>query len=263
FGQVVEHLVSEESKPFAHLWPLLVRIFGATLPGDCELSEFDVAVVTVLAGNAPMEFEELEAEVLALLDPDELARVPGFSFKDRITLLGPAVANDEGRYTLPASRVAGTNDKRIRRLQTMRSILEEYGPSHYSFVAEEMARRLPEEHCLDSRGVHSWFSRYTGIFVWSGQGTYGLKNQDVGIRAEQELTALDGAYRAQSSRRKGIGDEIAAFLSETGSASLTTVEEHILNRFSVQAGSVYAAIMQDRAKRFQMDDQRVVSLRPG
>lgn len=124
-----------------------------------------------------------------------------------------------------------------------------------------MNELLPERYHLAPRNVRTWLERYHGIFVWAGKGAYGLKAQEFGIRAEQLKTATDGRYQARTSRRKGIGDEIAAFLADFGPSSLDAIEEHILARFAVKQASILAAIKADRTRRFVLNTDQTISLR--
>ena len=112
--------------------------------------------------------------------------------------------------------------------------------------------------------MRNWLDRYEGVFVWAGPGTFGLKTQGVGIRADERATAIAPATRERGStraRRRGVGDEIADLLRERGPLPLAEVEVHILSRFRVQRNSVLAAIKQDRSNRFRFHDDRIVSLR--
>ena len=224
--------------------PLILAL--APPPASIPVQDVDEAFVVVLAGNSPMSIEAFTAEVLDFLDPDELAANPAFSIEARLALPGPAELNGAGLVSLSTTAPLTPGIRRLMRLQTMRRILEEHGPSHYSFVATLLNEALPDDADMDERNVHAWFDRHKGIFVWVGQGCYGLKSQDVGIRAEQQSDAIAPHARPWLSRRKGIGDEIAAFLMERGPASLKEIEDHILERFAVQPNSVGAAIKQDR-----------------
>jgi hypothetical protein len=152
------------------------------------------------------------------------------------------------------------NDKRIRRLRAMAGVIERNGPSHFTFIARELDQQLPEDYRLSERDVHSWLGRYPGIFVWAGPGIYGLKSQDVGIRADRERTALDAGTRERKTRRRGIADEIESLLQERGELSLEEIEAHVLARFRVQRSSVLAAVVQDRASRFELRDGTMVLL---
>ena len=243
---------------------LLWAVFEQQLPKDSEFEGFDTAVVAVMSGREPMTLSELGWAVRPYLHPDDAARFPAFSVERRIELLGPAIRRNDGRFELPSGSIDGINDKRIRRLQAMRSVLERLGPSHYTTIANELDDLLPTDYRMSATTVRNWLDRYEGVFVWAGPGTFGLKTQGVGIRADERATAIAPATRERGStraRRRGVGDEIADLLRERGPLPLAEVEVHILSRFRVQRSSVLAAIKQDRSNRFRFHDDRIVSLR--
>lgn len=242
---------------------LLWAVFDKQLPKDSEIEGLDTAVVAVMSGREPMTLSELGSAVRPYLHPDDMARFPTFSVERRIELLGPAIRRNDGRFELPSGSIVGVNDKRIRRLQAMRSVLERLGPSHYMTIAKELDDLLPTDYRMSANSVRSWLDRYAGVFVWAGPGTFGLKTQGVGIRADERATALEPAMRERRgtrARRRGVGDEIADLLREFGPLPLSDVEAHILSRFRVQRKSVLAAIKQDRSKRFSLHEDRTVSL---
>jgi hypothetical protein len=257
----VSAMCRTDVRPYLRYVPLLTAMFDLRGADDDSVSDFEEAVASVLSGSHPRSLDELADEVCELLDTEQLRRLPAFSVRRRIELLGPAIRNADGLYELPPTPIEGLNDRKMRRLQTMRRVLERIGPSHFSVVKRELDVLLPPDYQMSERDVHSWLARYAGIFVWAGRGTYGLKSQDVGIRAEQQATALATVTISRSSRRKGIGDEIAAYLAERGPSPLEEIESHILARFSVLKTSILAAIKQDRTKRFTVDESQTVSLR--
>lgn len=224
------------------------------------IDNFEAAVVAVLGRHGPLPLPELIEQVMTLLDPADLARFPYFSARDRIVVLGSAVLRDDGLYELPARPVTGFQDKRMRRLLALVQALERLGPSHFTAVSRELERILPAEYVLDVDDVHAWLGRYPGMFVWAGPGTYGLKSQEVGISADRERTALD-APPERRSRRRGIGDEIEWLLAERGKLPIEEIADYILARFSVKRSSILAAMRQDRAGRFAIDEDNQASLK--
>lgn len=220
---------------------------------------FEAAAAAVLSQHGKLPLGELVEGVMPLLDPQDLARFPSFSAEKRLTLVGPALRRNDGRYELPDGAIPGIRDKRVRRLNAMIGVLQELGLSHYTTIASALDNRLPTDYRLDVRNVHAWLQRYRDVFVWAGPGWYGLKSHDVGIRAD---SASDSGPLRESVRaaRKGIGDEIAHLLVERGPLPLDAIQAHVLTRFVVQRSSVAAAIVQDSTERFVLGADGLVSL---
>ncbi len=143
-----------------------------------------------------------------------------------------------------------------RRLMAIERVLREADhPLHFVDIAGRIEPLLPGEFAMSARNVHAWLDRYGQHFKWAGPGTYGLASWDIGVREG----VLD--ERLRSVRRTGIGDEIALLLSERKEPiSLAFLERHVLGRFEVNKMSVYAAVTQDKAGRFDLREDRTVAL---
>ncbi|MGI8475657.1 MAG: sigma factor-like helix-turn-helix DNA-binding protein [Thermomicrobiales bacterium] len=240
----------------------LLRLFEDRLQPADGIEDVEMAVVAILTGKDSLSAEELDAEVRLYLAPDDLARFPDFAVASRMDLLGPAVRRADGRFQLPPTAIEGLSDKRIRRLQAMRRVLEQRGPSHYSVIAEDLRALLPADYRMSERDVHSWLGRYDRIFVWAGTGVYGLMSQNVGIRADHQPSSSEPSTTTGRSRRRGCGQEIEQLLRERGPLPLAEIEDHVLARFQIRRSSVYAALTQGGIKRFVVGPDHIVSLRP-
>ena len=126
---------------------------------------------------------------------------------------------------------------------------------HYTEVWDGLQRELPDCLILDTRNVHAWLDRNRDYFKWVGSGIYALAEWDVGHRSVDLESALRPA------RRKGVGDEVAALLLENGEPlHLDHVKDRILSRFAIKENSVFAAIQQDKARRFVLLSDGCVGL---
>ena len=235
-----------------------VAMVGAGAADSEHSSRTDASGDPVLG---PHYRDALAERVIERLDPNGLARFPVFAATERLRLVGPAVRRNDGRFDLPDASIHAVNDKHVRRLNAMIAVLERLGPSHYAAIAGELDDCLPTDYRMDERNVHAWLDRYKDVFVWAGRGRYALKTQGVGIRADLNPDIALPVATPGATRRRGIGDEIAHLLRDCGPLPLAAVEEHILVRLQVQRNSIAAAVAQDKARRFVLDANKVVSLR--
>jgi len=247
---------------------VLMAVFADQVDASPGVEDVEEAVVNVLSTSGPLSPAELDLLVRPLLSDDKLAAYPRFSVARRVALLGPGTVGADGLVVLPDGPIDGLSDRRMRRLNALVRVLEEHGPSHYTFIAREIAIILPEGYDLSERDVQSWLGRYPRLFTWAGRGTYGLPSHGVGMTADPsglldgDMTDVASTIDGRS-RRIGIGDEIETVLRHRGSIPLGELQTHILSRFTVKGSSVPAAILQDARRRFALDDDQVVTLRAG
>ena len=222
------------------------------------LSGFESTVVETLARYGPMTLDELTESVTLALNPDERARFPEFDAARRLRLFDGVITNDE-RCDLVDTVIPDVRDVHLRRINTLKRVLERRGPSHFTDVTVELNSLLPAEFHMSERDVHSWLSRYTDQFAWAGAGAFRLKT-DGKPGEETSEGELPEAYRP--ARRTGIGDAIVRLLLDRGTKPLSEIEDDILARFRVQPTSVRASIVQDAAERFILEPNNMVRLRP-
>jgi DNA-directed RNA polymerase alpha subunit len=277
----------DASAPARVGYRLVSAVLGNESAPTVDLVGFDEAVVAVLARSGPLPLGELAERVMAMVTTEELSHRPDFSATERLRLVGPAVAGENGLYDLPSHPLPISRDKTVRRLGVMIAALERLGPSHFSTICAEANARLPAEYQLDERDTHAWLGRYTEHFTWAGRGRYGLVAQGVGLQVGRLTGGGDGSQQGGDEGvgdqgtgsaaagagtrvglphdhqrvRRGIGDEIAGLITERGPQPLDAIRAHVHSRFVVYDTSIDAAIAQDRRRRFVVRQDRLVALR--
>jgi hypothetical protein len=209
----------------------------------------DRTVANVLARDGEMAPETLVAEVARRL---EVSPTTGLRARIKASKFYSLVG---GIVRLESTVDLDHSSRRVRRLNFMKQVLQRDGPLHFSELAVRIRSLLGSRDTMGERNVHAWLDRYKDLFVWVGPGTYRVR---LDTDAALEREGLPDRYAP--SRRRGIGDAIVALLLERQPRSLSEIESHVLPRFMVNRGSVLASILQDRARRFVMTDDRLIFL---
>jgi excisionase family DNA binding protein len=231
---------------------LLAEIHGSAWgpPERRALPGIDAAVADVLAWSGPIRLDVLVVEVAKRLnvapDPSLLIHVQNSRLCN---------VDDAGVVQLPDADELDRTTVRVRRLNAMRQVLEAEGPTHFSDLTRRIRPLLSSDDDILERNVHAWLDRYSDRFTWVGPGTYRLRQDGDPAPGRRPLPE-----RYAPSRRRGIGDAIIALLLERQPRSLAEIESHIMPRFVVNEGSIRASIVQDRARRFVLTDDRNVYL---
>ena len=231
---------------------LLAEINGSTWgpPERRALPGIDAAVADVLAWSGPIRLDDLVVEVAKRLniapDPSLLVHVQNSRLCN---------VDDAGVVQLPDADELDRTTVRVRRLNAMRQVLEADGPTHFSDLTRRIRPLLGSDDDILDRNVHAWLDRYSDRFTWVGPGTYRIRQDGDPAPGRRPLPE-----RYAPSRRRGIGDAIIALLLERQPRSLAEIESYIMPRFVVNEGSIRASIVQDRARRFVLTDDRSVYL---
>lgn len=161
----------------------------------------------------------------------------------------------EGQVTVP--QLTRTAALRCHRLM---SISEEAGhPLHLAELATKYDALVHSEAPTRPAAMGAYLQRYPESFAWCGPGTYGLASWGVGRTMSRDKLAALGLAHA---RRASAGDEVAALLyGARRSLSLAAIEDHVLARMQVNATSVLATLVQDKACRFVQNEDGTWGLR--
>lgn len=234
----------------------LLEVISAegTTDAPPSLDAFDQGVLCALV----QQTEPLSADQVLCQNPAVEGAIrtwPQFDPLERMRLvLGVTV--DEKRMCSLSNENESALSSGLKRLSAMLRIFRRANAGlHYTEVWDELQRELPDCLHLDARNVHAWLNRYKYYFKWVGPGTYALAEWGIGHRA----VGLEPELRP--ARRKGVGDEVAALLLESGEpVHLNQVRDWILSRFTIKENSVLAAIQQDKAHRFVLLSDDYVGL---
>ena len=257
FTQALSAFVGEDLAIVAAQLSVFLLIFDGTRTDRTSLDELDSSVFQTLVENlGDVTFDEITNAIQSNPEIDDaLQDWPKFNPLMRIELLFGVNIDEDGLHVAP-EQILSQLSSRERRLFALTHVLKKAGkPLHFSEIASFVEPLLPGTFAMTKRNVLAWLDRYKDRFKWVGSGIYGLTDWDIGVRDG----SLDNSL--QPARRIGIGDEVALLLSERGKPIfLEDIEDHILGRFEVNRASVVAAIIQDKAHRFELLEDGTVVL---
>ena len=234
------------------------------------IAHFDAMVVAALGRYGDLRAEQLTTHVQAALTPSDRTQYPQISVADRVRVLGPAIASDNGTFRLPDAPIPGLDDRHIRALNGLIGALQRLGSARISSLTGEINRRLPRDYQVTEQYVRAWLTQHPELFTQSEQERFKLASFNVDI-----LCGLDTGWRtsdaavsvgsprsgsALDQRRERIGAEIEAFLREHGPQSIARIRSHLYGRVIGQA-SADAIVANDRRQRFVRLEKGLIGLR--
>jgi hypothetical protein len=233
------------------------------------IGHFEEMVVAALGRYGDLTGESLAQHVQAALTPDDRARYADVAVTERVSLLGPAIPNENGTYRLPDTPIPGVDDRHIRAVNALIGTLQRLGSARISALTSEVNRRLPRTYQVNEQYVRTWLTHHPELFAQSEQDRFRLATLDVEILCglniswQPEAASTVVTQRTVSARARmheRIGAEIEKFLRDQGPQPIARIRSHLYGRVIGQA-SADAIIANDREQRFTRLDNGLIALR--
>jgi hypothetical protein len=193
------------------------------------------------------------------------------SVTERVRVLGPAVAQDDGVFHLPDAPIQGVDDRHIRALNGLIGAMQKLGGARIVALTSEVNRRLPRAYQVNDKFVRTWLTRHPELFTQYEQDRFKLASLDVDILCGLATSWLPGTANtpspganrpaaAQEKRNERMAADIAVFLREHGPQTIGRIRSHLYGRFIGQA-SADVVIATDSQQRFVRLDGGLIGLR--
>jgi hypothetical protein len=233
------------------------------------VEHFEEMVVATLGRYGDLTSDSLTTHVRAALQPHEREQYADLSVAERVQVLGPSVALDNGVFRLPDAPIPGVDDRHIRALNGLIGALQKLGSARITALTAEVNRRLPRAYQVNDQFVRTWLTRHPELFTQYEQDRFKLASLDVDILCGLATSWLPSnttpvptrpASLGQEKRNERVAADIAAFLRTNGPQPITRIRTHLYGRFIGHA-SPEVVIATDSQQRFVRLGGGLVGLR--